>query len=950
MFQLYLTIHFVRCNRSGQLLADTRSVFTLVVGLLLLFHSTIVAAVNTNDIRHTPAHLQTHIDVTDAVHLLSRTGIGSSPQDVLRYTDMTREEAIDKLLAEIRTTPFIPMPLWTHEPAPHYAARGSMQINQQRAFNRQRDAELGQLRRWWISEMVQTPSPQTERLVLFWHNHFVSAYSAINRQSTSMARQNQLFREHASGNFGDFVKAVLRDPAMLDYLDNRSNRKQAPNENLARELLELFTMGEGNYSESDVKNAARALTGTTVAPRHDMRFQFVANNHDYGEKTLFGQTGNFGADELVDLIMEQPEVAVFITKKFWREYVNSSTISEAAIKSVAEQFRNSDYSVQELLRALLQHEDFWSPQNRLAVIKSPVDLVVGTLRSRGLGGDHAAAAVTALAQQGQSLFEPPNVAGWNGGESWITPNNLLSRMEWLKKFAAVAHKTDSSTGAPEAAYGSSANAMNMVPVAKNREERPADDNSGSMSGNSMSGNSMLPDQMYQRDMSGGEESVNQKAADVSSGIQITARMASDDFRGTPQVSIRLLKQKTVVWQSGVVNLKPGRDTVRHGVSTDYSEFLFQNYKFVASENSQAKVAGTVKRNNQLDYDEVQLHFLNDLSDGDGDRNVYIEWISINKDRYFPSDGKQHSQCVPSNPFNAGYLYCKGHVSIPIEADTAEMAENKFSGNELIFDGLRVDQVFLDRAQPLDNVGPNNPSMAFTLAGVSMGKSHWHNLQVQLVNLQGVQYQLVLQRYNCWPDCLNYWPECSNRSEREPYFRSVRIKLEVNTLDSDAKQQRGICHIDDLETDDANMVMAIWRSLPELAEAVKDDRKLSRKKLHKNFNLWRKHFDKAQALAPEQTATHEAPTPDVAKPVIPEVSTNHTQEKDMFTTWVESAESLLNDNTISPGVRALFTPLKRQVSSSDVSALRTLARLDKRGDVQNRRQFRAYLSSPVFQLK
>ena len=181
-----------------------------------------------------------------------------------------------------------------------------------------RDREMGEFRLWWVKEMIETPSPQTERLVLFWHNHFVSTYPALDEQSTSLARQNLMFRRQGSGNFRLMLKEVIRDAAMLNYLDNDNNKRNAPNENLARELLELFTLGEGNYDEHTVKEAARALTGYRTNKLRDLSFEISPWDQDRGLKNILGSWGFHDGDDLIDLILEQPSSSEFITRKFWR--------------------------------------------------------------------------------------------------------------------------------------------------------------------------------------------------------------------------------------------------------------------------------------------------------------------------------------------------------------------------------------------------------------------------------------------------------------------------------------------------------------------------------------------------------------------------------------------------------------------------------------------------------
>jgi len=402
-----------------------------------------------------PSHLSQVLDKTDAVHLLNRTGIGAHPADIKQLVGLTRQQAVDHIISGIRTEATSPMPHWVDQ-SPIYQIRPSLDLEERRLFNKTRNEEFRQLKHWWLSEMIETRSPQTERLVLFWHNHFVSAYPAIGNRTTSIARQNALFRKLGGGSFVQLLQAIIRDAAMLEYLDNRNSHKKSPNENLARELMELFTLGEGNYSESDVKNAARALTGYTLAPAHNMQFRFDPQRHDHSKKTLFGQTGQFNGDDLVRIILEQPQAARFIAKRFWHFYMaNDITDSDSqnpkvnrAIESLADKFRSSDYNISVLLRTLLESGEFWLQVNRHAIVKSPVDLVLGTMRSQGQPVSDLSAIGKALDKLGQQLFAAPNVAGWPGGGSWVTPGLLLQRLRWLEVYSRQAKKTLSESRSP----------------------------------------------------------------------------------------------------------------------------------------------------------------------------------------------------------------------------------------------------------------------------------------------------------------------------------------------------------------------------------------------------------------------------------------------------------------------------------------------------------------------
>jgi uncharacterized protein (DUF1800 family) len=225
--------------------------------------------------------------------------------------------------------------------------------------------------------MLATRSPLTERMTLFWHNHFVSSQQKV-RYTRLMYEQNVLLRRHAVGNFGELLHAVSKDPAMVIYLDSASNRKGKPNENFAREVMELFTLGEGNYSEQDIKEAARAFTGWSVDPDSG-EFMFRRPAHDDGVKTVLGRSGNFDGDAVLDILLAQPQTAEFIVSKLWREFVSPAP-DAMEVKRIARMFRDNRYNIKVALRALLTADAFYAPQNRAVLIKSPVELIVGTLR------------------------------------------------------------------------------------------------------------------------------------------------------------------------------------------------------------------------------------------------------------------------------------------------------------------------------------------------------------------------------------------------------------------------------------------------------------------------------------------------------------------------------------------------------------------------------------------
>jgi uncharacterized protein (DUF1800 family) len=278
--------------------------------------------------------------------------------------------------------------------------------------------------------MLASPSPLTERMTLFWHNHFATSQQKV-RMGQLMYRQNVLLRREALGNFATLLHAVARDPAMLVYLDNAGSRAAAPNENFAREVMELFTLGEGRYGERDVKEAARAFTGWSL-DRESLEFVDRRAWHDAGQKTVLGRSGRFDGDAVIDLLLARPETAELIAAKLWREFV-SPRPDAAEVQRWAQRFRDARYEVKPLIETILVSDAFWAQGNRASLIKSPVDLVVGTLRTFEIRPEDLRPAAFAAAALGQNPFSPPNVKGWPGGEAWIDSATLLGRKQFLER-------------------------------------------------------------------------------------------------------------------------------------------------------------------------------------------------------------------------------------------------------------------------------------------------------------------------------------------------------------------------------------------------------------------------------------------------------------------------------------------------------------------------------------
>jgi len=366
----------------------------------------------------------------DARHLLNRTSFAASPAEIDAYARLTREQAVDRLLGSARAAASTPPPRWAAEPYRTFRLPREASAEERQAFQRERREKGLELRSWWLEEMRVTPSPLTEKMTLFWHNHFVSSDQKV-RSPQLMQRQNVLLRRHALGNFSAMLFDVARDPAMVIYLDNASNRKAQPNENFAREVMELFTLGEGHYGEPDVKEAARAFTGWSIDVDRG-EFLFRAPQHDDGVKTVLGKSGHLGGDDVLRILLAHPRTAEHLVEKLWREFVSPAP-DAAEVRRVASRLRDSGYDIRTALRALLTSDAFYAQHNRATLIKSPVELVVGTLRQfRFSTGEMLPFAFT-VAQLGQNLFAPPNVKGWPGGDAWINSTTLLARKQLLER-------------------------------------------------------------------------------------------------------------------------------------------------------------------------------------------------------------------------------------------------------------------------------------------------------------------------------------------------------------------------------------------------------------------------------------------------------------------------------------------------------------------------------------
>jgi uncharacterized protein (DUF1800 family) len=287
-------------------------------------------------------------------------------------------------------------------------------------------------RSWWVYCILYSGYPLREKMTLFWHNHFATSITKV-KSTQLMLRQNELLRKHALGKFQPFLLEMSKDPAMLIWLDSNSNVKAHPNENYAREIMELFSLGVGNYTEKDIREAARAFTGWHTDGE---QYEFNPGFHDTGEKTVLKQAGNWDGGDIVRILIEQPCCARFLVRKLYRNFVSENQDPpDAFLEPLCEQLRKSDYDIAGVLRTMLGSRHFFSGYAFRQRIKNPVELAVGAARSVANGQIPPSALVNRLEAMGQELFAPPNVKGWTGAQAWLNTSTILTRQNFAQTVA-----------------------------------------------------------------------------------------------------------------------------------------------------------------------------------------------------------------------------------------------------------------------------------------------------------------------------------------------------------------------------------------------------------------------------------------------------------------------------------------------------------------------------------
>ncbi|HLF83422.1 MAG TPA: DUF1800 domain-containing protein [Blastocatellia bacterium] len=394
-----------------------------------------------------------------AAHLLERAGFGGTPEEIQKLAGMGPAQAVRHLVSyqEVKNAELPPFrasgifpgedfvpPLGGGEPIRDAMTRGeALGIKVERKpgtmwlqpivdasyyYRFSNNGEITRVAVWEAQRMLVTERPLEEKLALFWHGHFATENDKV-RDYRKMMAQLDLYRAHGNGNFRDLLLGICRNPAMLIYLDGMSNVKGHPNENFAREILELFSLGVGNYTEKDIQETARAFTGWSLDGN---QFTKRVALHDDGQKTIFGKTGNFDGEQVVDLILQQEAAARFISRKLYRYFVRDE-LSPALENKLAAALRDNKYAIAPLLETIFLSRDFYSPVSVATQIKNPVHLIVSTYRKLGLkelpGAPNFSATTAAL---GQQIFSPPNVAGWKGGRTWINPSTMLQRQNFAR--------------------------------------------------------------------------------------------------------------------------------------------------------------------------------------------------------------------------------------------------------------------------------------------------------------------------------------------------------------------------------------------------------------------------------------------------------------------------------------------------------------------------------------
>jgi len=366
-----------------------------------------------------------------AAHLLNRAGFGGTPEEIARLTDLGLDAALSSLLDYEKIPDPTPDPVWAVPDLGRAERIRAMQSMMPEARRQAQQAEqraqyqhIVELRGWWLNRMAKGPRPFQEKMVLFWHGHFATSYEKV-RDAYFMWRQNELFRRLATDYWLRLLIEAGKDPAMLIWLDQAQSRKEHPNENYAREVMELFSLGEGHYTEHDITEAARALTGWSL-DRQTEKFIYRPLFHDNDVKTVLGLMRNLDGEDVMAQIVKQRQAAIFITGKLWNFFAGQPP-SDDLNNALADAFIENARCFKPFLRVMFSSGEFYGESIIRNQVKSPVQWLVGTARMLQCDLPPAFISAAIARSLGQDLFAPPNVKGWDGGITWITTNTLLER-------------------------------------------------------------------------------------------------------------------------------------------------------------------------------------------------------------------------------------------------------------------------------------------------------------------------------------------------------------------------------------------------------------------------------------------------------------------------------------------------------------------------------------------
>lgn len=354
-------------------------------------------------------------------HLYKRAGFGIPINELASKKDKDYDELAESLINESKNYTSLSVPMESYADRTEEKMKDLSRDEKQKIRKKNRE-NIQKINTEWLNKMSTDRAMLREKMTFFWHGHF-ACKSPVSRFNEL---QNNILRKHALGNFREMVMAISKDPAMLQFLNNQQNRKKSPNENFARELLELFTIGRGNYSEDDIKNAAKCFTGWGYNPEGE--YVFREKQHDFGDKTFMGKTGKFTGEDIINMVLDNKKTAEFIAGKVYKFFVNEN-IDKEIVSELADEFYSSNYDIGKLMYNIFSSDWFYDEKNIGAKIKSPVELLAGISKVYSVTFENPKSVLSMEKTMGQILLNPPNVGGWSGGKSWIDTSSMMFRMK-----------------------------------------------------------------------------------------------------------------------------------------------------------------------------------------------------------------------------------------------------------------------------------------------------------------------------------------------------------------------------------------------------------------------------------------------------------------------------------------------------------------------------------------